>query len=353
MPKFIVGDCLEVMAGMAPESVDAVVTDPPYGLEFMGKHWDHHIPGIDFWREMFRVAKPSAYLLAFGGTRTVHRMTCAIEDAGWVVRDMLVWGYASGFPKSKASLKPAWEPIVMARKPGPLRDLAIDACRIPGGLRPHIQSKNGPSANGIYGDGLNGSRNLGTTDAARWPANIVLTDPIFDGGIEGVEGGGIATTGSSIRGRPIGGYNEGWPEERNFEGYGDSGTYSRFFLIPKASRSDREPSQASAERFGLTPGQGGRANDHPTVKPVELMRHLVRLITPPGGVVLDPFLGSGSTGVAAAMEKVEFIGIDLDEHYVNIARARVADVVEGVGGVVRQRSAKPVKKPAAPGLFDD
>ena len=170
------GDCLDVMAGMEPESVDAIVTDPPYGLEFMGKEWDrlaasrrassasrsrHRTasmrnrwrtirpdesrtsdgrrsprqrckPSTPQWAEAaYRVAKPSAYLLAFGGTRTVHRMTVALEDAGWIIRDMLVWGYASGFPKSKASLKPAWEPIVMARKPGPLRMLAIDECRIP------------------------------------------------------------------------------------------------------------------------------------------------------------------------------------------------------------------------------
>src|ERR1035437_3748732 len=161
------------MAGFEPESIDAIVTDPPYNLTqigrtlqvaanltrkdrgpnqrrmsggFMGKSWDGD--GIAFrpemWAAAYRVAKPGAYLLAFGGTRTVHRMTCAIEDAGWIIRDMLVWGYASGFPKSKACLKPAWEPIVMARKPGPLRMLAIDLCRIP--TDPHDVGRDGETS---------------------------------------------------------------------------------------------------------------------------------------------------------------------------------------------------------------
>ena len=121
------GDCLTVMRGMDATSVDAIVTDPPYGLEFMGKEWDHGIPGVHFWEAALRVAKPGAHLLAFGGTRTFHRLTCAIEDAGWEIRDCLGWIYGSGFPKSHnlkgdhegwgTALKPAWEPIILARKP--------------------------------------------------------------------------------------------------------------------------------------------------------------------------------------------------------------------------------------------
>ena len=117
------GDCLDVMAGMEPASIDSIVTDPPYGLGFMGKAWDHAVPGPEFFAAMLRVAKPGAHLVAFGGTRLYHRMACAIEDAGWEIRDCLSWLYGSGFPKSHngpwggTALKPAWEPIVLARKP--------------------------------------------------------------------------------------------------------------------------------------------------------------------------------------------------------------------------------------------
>ncbi len=354
------GDCLDVMAVMEPESVDAIVTDPPYGLEFMGKAWDHGVMGRPFADAMYRVAKPSSYLLAFGGTRTVHRMTVALEDAGWIIRDMLVWGYASGFPKSKASLKPAWEPIVMARKPGPLRMLAIDECRIPtdDDVQPFGTPTN--SRGGI----LNG-----TTDArdpqriavamdkvstlGRWPANIVLTDPIFDGGIEGVVGGGEASY------NPAGKFGDAssthWlgarDDQRDIFGYGDTGTYSRFFLIPKAARSDREPVLGGhgiepGERV-LNSGSSGRtlvegvwtethseprkrANSHPTVKPTDLMRHLVRLVTPAGGTVLDPFLGSGTTGLAAEMEGFEWVGIEREAEYVAIAEARLNGTQRGL-----------------------
>ncbi len=342
------GDCIEAMAGMEPESVDAIVTDPPYNLTaefkwgtmgqgpspqqtphrggggFMGKQWDGE--GIAFrretWEAAYRVAKPSAYLLAFGGTRTVHRMTCALEDAGWIIRDMLVWGYASGFPKSKASLKPAWEPIVMARKPGPLRMLAIDECRIGTETMRH-EGADGTSfprygkPPGIYPNELLG----------RWPANIVLTDPIFDGGIQGVVGGGEASrAGDPTDVRGIGGI---WHEGNGVPAgpqYGDTGTYSRFFMLPKSSRSDREPV--------ITPDGHDRTkrfSTHPTVKPVDLMRHLVRLVTPTGGTVLDPFLGSGTSALAAEMEGFAWIGIEREAEYVAIAEARLNGTQRGLG----------------------
>jgi site-specific DNA-methyltransferase (adenine-specific) len=393
------GDCLDVMAAMEPESVDAIVTDPPYGLEFMGKEWDKlgrgsaaeakhgqaygrtfYRPGwgqtdtrkstveSQAWHQQwaeaaYRVAKPSAYLLAFGGTRTVHRMTVALEDAGWIIRDMLVWAYASGFPKSKASLKPAWEPIVMARKPGPLRDLAIDACRI-GYVseteRAEVNARVAPNARHRpqVGGGVTGSMSaLGerhtddvTHPSGRWPANVILTDSIFDGGIEGVVGGGVAQSGGNINGRPVTGYGGHWADSREFDGYQDSGTYSRFFLIPKADRADREPVLGGlptrvvniTEGHGLGPvntSKGGdgirenrpRANVHPTVKPVDLMRHLVRLVTPPGGTVLDPFLGSGTTAIAAEMEGFPWIGIEREAEYVAIAEARLNGTQRGLG----------------------
>jgi site-specific DNA-methyltransferase (adenine-specific) len=395
------GDCIEVMAGMDPESVDAIVTDPPYGLAFMGKEWDSFkksggvfhgggpnglgktegkwrlvdpprfiggSPAQAFhfaWAEAaYRVAKPSAYLLAFGGTRTVHRMTVALEDAGWIIRDMLVWGYASGFPKSKASLKPAWEPIVMARKPGPLRMLAIDECRIGFASPAEVElvknrsgGQGGVFAGDIYGDEapgyrVNGERFANVNASGRWPANIVLTDPIFDGGVEGVVGGGEASY------NPPGKFGEAasthWlgarTDERDIFGYGDSGTYSRFFLIPKADRADREPvlgglplavvkTQGKAEGWtwdedgGHSTGDNRkpRANVHPTVKPVDLMRHLVRLVTPTGGTVLDPFAGSGSTLLAAEMEGFPWVGIEREAEYVAIAEARLNGTQRGLG----------------------
>lgn len=369
------GDCIDVMAGMDPESVDAIVTDPPYDLlstgarngsrrinnpdnpagrsarGFMGKAWDG--TGIAFrpetWEAAYRVAKPSAYLLAFGGTRTVHRMTVALEDAGWIIRDMLVWGYASGFPKSKASLKPAWEPIVMARKPGPLRMLAIDECRIgfEGWMTRHTVSA------GDHRDRWEGNRSTGevTDNGGRWPANIVLTDPIFDGDVDGVVGGGIADVGKMHSFHRNGGQRSVYGADaragyQTSETYGDSGTYSRFFLIPKAARSDREPvlgGQLRAEEARTLPsgyakerGDGWnppplRENVHPTVKPVDLMRHLVRLVTPTGGTVLDPFLGSGTTGLAAEMEGFAWIGIEREAEYVAIAEARLNGTQRGLG----------------------
>jgi DNA modification methylase len=402
------GDCLDVMAGMDPESVDAIVTDPPYGLEFMGKEWDSFkksggvfhgggpnglgkqpgkwrlvdpprfiggSPAQEFhfaWAEAaYRVAKPSAYLLAFGGTRTVHRMTVALEDAGWIIRDMLVWAYASGFPKSKASLKPAWEPIVMARKPGPLRMLAIDECRIPSEGHLQWSTPRGMGSERSFADDA-WTQAQGRPDAVaevnpsgRWPANVILTDPIFDGGVEGVVGGGETTSGVGI-----GQSNDPWLgggrwSEANT--YRDSGTYSRFFLIPKAARNDREPvlggqletkarvangpetqkecpvcgsrfigsdgfpTCGHGERIYVPQVNRPRANVHPTVKPTDLMRHLVRLVTPTGGTVLDPFGGSGTTALAAEMEGFPWLLIEREAEYVRIAEARLNGTQRGLG----------------------
>lgn len=377
--SIIHGDCIAVMAGMEPDTFDAIVTDPPYGISFMAKERDapgaigdfpmrrskatntvntgvsrqggRQQQGLGFqkrqardarsyqesseaWaREAYRVAKPSAYLLAFGGTRTVHRMVAGIEDAGWIIRDLLVWGYASGFPKSKASLKPAWEPIVMARKPGPLRMLAIDACRIPGEAQRWTETR---------GMGFSGGTDHGpvaseATDG-RWPANIVLTDPIFDGDVDEVVGGGWQES-NAVAGSwaPRGAFPIHNPTPTI---YGDAGTYSRFFLIPKAARADREPVayMSGADREGPLDDlssrfrtKTARQNTHPTVKPTDLMRHLVRLVTPTGGTVLDPFLGSGTTGLAAEMEGFVWVGIEREAEYVAIAEARLNGTQRGLG----------------------
>lgn len=300
------------------------------------------------WGELaLRALKPGGYMLAMGGTRTYHRMVTGFEDAGFEIRDCLVYAYASGFPKSKASLKPAWEPIVMARKPGPLRELAIDACRMPAADGKSARSGHSEKSSPAHVFGPERRMHAEPDGLGRWPANVILTDPIFDGDVAGVVGGGESGGGFGIRGRGgnvYGGYTTNMPETGQVVGYGDSGTYSRFFLIPKANRADREPvlgglperviSVWGGEQDDLTPGKKStrpRTNLHPTVKPTELMCHLVRLVTPPGGTVLDPFLGSGTTALAAEQEGFAWIGIEREAEYVAIAEARLNGTQRGLG----------------------
>jgi len=435
------GDCIEVMAGMPADSVDAVVTDPPYGLEFMGKRWDafkspgrgarvskeraaeltpagkghttskgpflaagvdQYIAGTPFqawceaWgREALRVTRPGGYLLAFGGTRTHHRLVCGLEDAGWIIRDELDWIYASGFPKGKANLKPAHEPIVLARKPGPLRPLAINECRIAADwetdpTRRGWQGGNSKTVGPTGNFGMTGDRIAQPNDAGRWPSNLLLSDPeLFDEPNPGVVGSG-ATAGDFTQGKYhlpdrsatdamfAGGrldagntYTDTGGYSRFFRvpGYGtneqgaavDSGVeftgpqpdsvylpspdYPRAFIIPKADRADREPIVRGQLADSNPFDRGGpsrnfeamgskstaRSNSHPTVKPTDLMRHLVRLVTPQGGTVLDCFAGSGSTLIAAEMEGFAWIGIEQDASYVAIAEARLNGTQRGLG----------------------
>lgn len=426
------GDCLDEMARLGADSIDAIVTDPPYGLSFMDKEWDHGVPGEHFWREALRVAKPGAHLLAFGGTRTYHRLACAIEDAGWEIRDCLGWLYGQGFPKSldvskaidKAgplgqspyaefashyeerrlacglthaaicehggwyrsvnhggssvnwanaygyptvaqwevlqpllglderwaepvkreeyerevigqrdgnllavapgqdndrsattlditapateaaqrwqgwgtALKPAWEPIILARKPltttvaGNVQRwgtgaLNIDGCRVAwvsDTERSEVNARTAPNSRHLpensngstgWGSGRVRDRDDLTSPAGRWPANI-----IHDGSDEVL----------SV-----------------FPGEGEK-SESRFFYCAKASKKDR-----------------GEGNTHPTVKPTALMDYLVRLVTPPSGTVLDPFAGSGSTGIAAMRENRRFILIEQDTAHCDIIVNRI------------------------------
>ena len=321
------GDCLDVMRSMPDACVDAVVTDPPYGLAFMGKQWDHGVPGVDFWTEALRVAKPGAHILAFGGTRTFHRLACAIEDAGWQIKDCLSWLYGSGFPKHKTLLKPAWEPVVMAAKAG-RRVVNVEECRIAANGRPAIVGGNGDGRN-VYGHGMHGSRFIGTTNLGRWPANVCLDEEaaaVLD------EQSGEVKGATSTGKRAGTGYGKGFGAVAQAPSYADSGGASRFFYVAKASRSEREaglrefPLRECGQQHGTiqnTPNPAQR-NHHPTVKPVALMRWLVRLVTPPDGVALDPFMGSGTTGVACVREGRSFIGIEREPEYHAIAEARIA-----------------------------
>ena len=303
-------DCRHGLAMLPDNSVDAIVCDPPYGLSFMGKKWDYDVPAVDIWAECLRVLKPGGYLLAFAGTRTQHRMAVRIEDAGLEIRDMIAWVYGSGYPKHRSSLKPAMEPITLARKPAPRATLLnIDACLV----------------------------------GERYPANL-----IHDGSDEVLAYfPDSAGSGGSVPNVKISGYGDGVVGTGSAEYLGgerikvDCGTGSaaRFFYCAKASKRDRNegldhfPAVQTnfAAGTGLSKNGDGSPrnqdptakNPHPTVKPTELMRYLCRLVTPPGGLIVDPFAGSGSTGKAAALEGFQFIGFELDPQYSAIANARI------------------------------
>jgi DNA modification methylase len=348
------GDCLEVMRTLPDFSVDAVVTDPPYGLSFMGKKWDYDVPSVEVWAECLRVLKPGGHLLAFAGTRTQHRMAVRIEDAGFEIRDMIAWVYGSGFPKSHnlkddwqgwgTALKPALEPITVARKPliGTVAEnvlahgtgaLNVDGCR--GGTDEPLGRLNNSTSMFNHKNTtplVDNSRGLG-----RWPANL-----IHDGSEEvvgmfphqnGVVGARREGGDKSIF---SGGGHVQAERQRIVGGTKDSGSAARFFYCAKASKADRdEGCEGLGSRFAPTMGNGiggkehdpktatPKRNHHPTVKPTTLMQYLCRLVTPPNGVVLDPFMGSGSTGKAARLEGANFIGIEREHDYLKIAHARI------------------------------
>ena len=357
------GDCLHKLKELEANSVDAIVTDPPYGLAFMGKKWDYDVPSVAIWSEVFRVLKPGGHILSFGGTRTYHRMVVNIEDAGFEIRDQIQWIYGSGFPKSHnlkgehegwgTALKPANEPICLARKPLekglPVAEnvlkygtgaINVNECRI--GTEQVEKGRSGRS--GLF---QLDNKTEKQTSTGRWPANVILDEAaaeMLD------QQSGMLKSGSrdNTKNKPYEGPT-GW-KGTNIGGVFDasSGGASRFFYVAKASKRERNaglegmPKKANnsnnnpsrmvgssskkaliGDTNSTNSGVEPQANHHPTVKPIKLMEYLIKLITPPGGTVLDPFMGSGSTGVAAKRLGFNFIGIEMNEEYLKIAEKRI------------------------------
>jgi len=397
------GNCLDVLKTLPDNSVDSIVTDPPYGLSaarnsgksskggFMGKKWDYDVPSKEIWIECLRVLKHGGHLLAFGGTRTYHRLVVQIEDAGFEIRDQIQWLYGTGFPKSHniskaidksagverevvgrnpnsrekcdksntlyesgtvgktdyitkpatleakkwdgwgTALKPANEPICLARKPLKEKTIAanviehgtgalnIDGCRIEtdeklvagGPLRTNSGDERNGAALGMFQDGT--PNTYKQNQSGRFPANVILDE---EAGV--ILDKQAPTVGNMMnvnrKTTTTGGTGNSWTTSSKNEGdsngfYDGLGGASRFFYCAKASKSERNT--------------GLEQNNHPTVKPVKLMRYLCRLITPPNGTVLDPFMGSGTTGIGAMLERFDFIGIEMEEEYLKIAEARI------------------------------
>jgi site-specific DNA-methyltransferase (adenine-specific) len=425
--KLYLGDCLEISKRLPANSIDTIATDPPYGLSagktkylgdgggagFMGKAWDRGVPGPEYWAEFLRVAKPGGTLLTFGGTRTFHRLACAIEDAGWQIFDCVMWLHLQGFPKSHnigkavdrlvgaerevvgtikapsmaktnveqgaqgrsklefakrsdvpvsreaqlwdgfgTALKPAYEPIICARKKldstfaenalkHGVAGLNIDGARIP--TDEHLGRNNRARIGGSSYVVQQQDKYIdNSTGKGRWPANVIMDEGA--GALLDEQSGdrkGCAHT-------SVGKGQHGASKNVNVGGgeinctYGDSGGASRMFYTPKASKRERELGLDGFTAHNVndgretsmdTPYQRGdtqRLNTHATVKPLALMRYLCRLTkTPTGGIVFDPFMGSGTTGMASLLEGRSFIGCEIEPEYFAIARARISACLPG------------------------
>jgi site-specific DNA-methyltransferase (adenine-specific) len=319
------GDCLEVVPRLVAEGVvvDAIVTDPPYGLGFMGKGWDRGVPGPGYWRAVAAILRPGGYLVAFGGARTYHRLVCAIEDAGFVIQDQLAWLYGSGFPKRGDMLKPAHEPICLAYKPGGPRSLGVDECRIDG----REQEQGNYAGSNVQVVGPRDGGKIYPQSLGRWPANVV-----HDGSAEVLAGFPESAAGVDNGERGRGGFWGASSGEPCGPQYGDSGSAARFFYSAKADTADRWGSR------------------HPTVKPIDLIRWLVTLVVPPGGIFLDPFAGSGTAAVAALASGRDAILIERDPGYVADIRERIAHYAgEGRHSLVAKGRAR--REPAAGSLL--
>lgn len=421
--KLMLGDNMESLKKLPDNSVDSIVSDPPYGLSFMSKKWDYDVPSIELWKEVYRVLKPGGHLLSFGGTRTYHRMVVNIEDAGFEIRDQIMWIYGSGFPKSHniskaidatklcggsssrklkeveqtygvgdyqltgknngilgetktfnrkkldnqteeaikyegwgTALKPANEPICVARKPLSESTIAanvlkwgtgginVDGCRIgtEGATKRSHQAEYEKTEDGKEDrsvDWMRKGHSVVELQEGRFPANIIFDESaaeMLD------EQSGVSK--SNTKPRIVDNKEANilkehkWDHKEYVGDYSDSGGASRFFYVAKVSASERNMGLDGFEekefegRDELANGKqdepfkkrpGLMKNTHPTVKPIQLMAYLCKLVTPAGGIVLDPFMGSGSTGIAAQLEGFRFIGMDMEEEYFNIASARI------------------------------
>lgn len=366
------GDCLALLTALPPNSIDAVITDPPYGLNFMGRAWDRGVPSAHVWQQVLRVCKPGAYLLSFGGTRTYHRMACAIDDAGFEIFDMVQWLHGQGMPKGKnfdgawkgwgTTLKPASEPIALARKPlvGTFTEnlaahgvgaLHIDACRV--GTSKAVPASVSRTAGNSLSGSADGSLRRETgqesghdPNIGRWPANVV-----HDGSDE------VLRNFPQSKGQQgdVKGNEPSHTGDENTACYGefgrvpfskreDSGSAARFFNTLR----DGEPSanfrytDEGSTNFAALPGmrrepveqsrffycakataKERNGSKHPTIKPVALMRWLVRLITPPNGFILDPFAGTGTTGEAALHEGFRVLMAEADAAHCEDIRRRI------------------------------
>lgn len=429
--KLMQGDNVKSLKLLPDNSIDSIVTDPPYGLSaaknsgktskggFMGKLWDYDVPSVEFWKEVYRVLKPGGHVLSFGGTRTYHRMVVNMEDAGFEIRDQIMWIYGSGFPKSlnigKAydkkngnerevigtkndfaldgkvrkpevhkpmsetinsdqkygykqgwetpvdkgssqyegwgtALKPANEPICLARKPLSEKTIVdnvikwgtgginVDGCRIAtDDMTDYENNTNRSNVKGHWGN--SDGAEVVANEGGRFPANILFDETaaeMLD------EQSGIS---KSTKGNMKGGFDSkvntyvgGGGIIESERGFNDKGGASRFFYVAKVSKKERNlgldgfedkiMKQHIVQSEGRTDAGKNESsiptkNYHPTLKPINLMTYLCRMITPPGGIVLDPFMGSGSTGIAALLEGFRFVGMELDEEYFKIAEARV------------------------------
>jgi site-specific DNA-methyltransferase (adenine-specific) len=457
--KLMLGDNMLNLKKLPDNSIDSIVSDPPYGLSFMNKKWDYDVPTVEFWREVYRVLKPGGHILSFGGTRTYHRMVVNIEDAGFEIRDQVMWLYGSGFPKSHnigkavdklqgndrevvgersgamnnsetseaasfvkdgvgfkthftetkgqskyegwgTALKPANEPICVARKPLSEKSVAenvlkwgtgginIDGCRVGSET---ISVHNAPKGTFAGGDEDRGSdTNSYREHEGRFPANIIL-ECCCDEVIKGEKGeivyserkadGSFGNASNKLRNNftdtgdihsnpncpcyllnEQSGVSKSSKSNKVYENdasgrvvansaggqrspestYGDKGGASRFFYVAKVSKKERNLGLDGFEAKiieGRDEGQDATSvaykkrptptkNNHPTLKPINLMTYLCRLITPEGGIVLDPFMGSGSTGIAACLEGFRFVGMEMDEDYFKIATARIESFEE-------------------------
>ena len=418
--KLYQGNMLDMLEAIEPNTIDSIVTDPPYELNFMGKGWDNS--GIAFqpttWQKCYEVLKPGGYLLAFGGSRTFHRIAVAIEDAGFEIRDTIMWLYGSGFPKSMniglaidkkngveskvvgikehckkdfkennlyaqdeanknnkkcfgygteivkeaqnewqgwgTALKPSFEPIIVARKPfkGSLVDnvieygvggINIDECRVG---NEKLVNKGMSSLGVMHDDNWVSNKEVVNEVNGRFPANTILTYDETD--FDEVCGGFPNTKGSSNPRKNTNGnvYGDYKTVTTQNDAWGDSGSASRYFYTAKASKKDRDEgldtfNQEKVNDGRNTPidnafqrGETLRKNTHPTVKPTELMQYLIRLVSPNGATILDPFNGSGSTGKAVMYENKErnknykYIGIELTEEYLPISKARIECLID-------------------------